>query len=157
MQWMVICTRPKWEKKVAKRLEELGIEVYCPIVTEVRQWSDRKKKVKRPLFNGYVFVKMEENKRDLAFEADGVVRFLFWLGKPAVVQEQEVLALKEWLDGKVYDEARLVELTPGQEVKVNSGTFKGQEAIVEETGSNKVKIRLPKLNCMVVLHPSELQ
>ncbi|WP_224490258.1 UpxY family transcription antiterminator [Robertkochia flava] len=157
MQWMVLCTRPRWEKKVASQLEEAGIEVYCPIVTEVRQWSDRKKKVKRPLFNSYVFVKMEENRRNAVFEVPGVVRFLFWLGKPAVVRKEEILLLREWLDGKVYDEARLLDLSPGQEVKINSGAFKGQEAIVEETRNNKIKIRLPKLNCLVVLHPSEVQ
>jgi hypothetical protein len=44
MSWFVIYTRPQQEKKVAAGLTKIGVEAYCPIVTEVRQWSDRKKK-----------------------------------------------------------------------------------------------------------------
>ncbi|THD67718.1 UpxY family transcription antiterminator [Robertkochia marina] len=155
-KWYVLITRPRWEKKVAKQLEEICVEVYCPVVTEIRQWSDRKKKVKRPLFSSYVFVRMEEKNRDQVFEVHGVVRYLFWLGKPAVVREEEIALLKEWLEGKVYDDARITDLEKGQEIKVQSGALKGNHAIVEETSGSRVKISLPKLNCMVVLHRSEL-
>ena len=54
--WLVIYTKPRSEKKVSQRLKEMGIMIFCPTVTTVRQWSDRKKKVEVPLFNSYVFV-----------------------------------------------------------------------------------------------------
>ena len=54
MEWYALYTKPRWEKKVAKALEKIGIIVYCPMITEVRQWSDRKKKVTLPLFKSYV-------------------------------------------------------------------------------------------------------
>ena len=56
MPWYVIYTKPKNEKKVAERLQQIEIEVFCPLVTVVKQWSDRKKKIQIPLFNSYVFV-----------------------------------------------------------------------------------------------------
>ena len=62
LKWYVMYTTSRSEKKVADRLAERGWEVYLPIVEELRQWSDRKKKVQRPLFNAYVFVKTEGNK-----------------------------------------------------------------------------------------------
>jgi transcriptional antiterminator RfaH len=86
MNWLVLYTKPKNEVKVAERLAAAGITVYCPLVTSLRQWSDRKKKVTLPLFSSYVFVQLAEVQRAAVFEVPGVVRYLFWLGKPAVVQ-----------------------------------------------------------------------
>jgi transcription antitermination factor NusG len=59
MPWFVLYTQPRNEKKVAERLEKLGIKAYCPMTIQVRQWSDRKKKVEVPLLNSYVFVPIE--------------------------------------------------------------------------------------------------
>ena len=47
--WFAVYTSPRTEQKVAERLEKEGYEVYLPLVTTLRQWSDRKKKVKIPL------------------------------------------------------------------------------------------------------------
>src|SRR5690554_7279042 len=79
MKWYALYTRPRNEKKVVQGLTSLGIEVYCPMVTEVRQWSDRKKKVALPLIPSYVFVRIAETKRSMVFEVPGVVRYLYWL------------------------------------------------------------------------------
>lgn len=75
MNWYVIYTKPKWEKKVAEQLADAGIECYCPLITQVRQWSDRKKKVVVPLFNSYVFVRLEDCDRNLVFQSPGAVRY----------------------------------------------------------------------------------
>jgi hypothetical protein len=44
MPWFALYTKPRFEKKVTERLQQLGIEVYCPMITQLKQWSDRKKK-----------------------------------------------------------------------------------------------------------------
>jgi transcription antitermination factor NusG len=59
-KWFAIYTRPRWEKKVHKLLEEKGIECYCPLNKVHRKWSDRIKIVEEPLFKSYVFVKLTE-------------------------------------------------------------------------------------------------
>jgi len=61
--WMAVYTKPRSEKKVAERLEKAGIEVYCPLQTVIKQWSDRKKKIKIPVFPSYVFVHVGESER----------------------------------------------------------------------------------------------
>ena len=73
MNWYVVYTKPKWEKKVAEQLINSGIECYCPLITQVRQWSDRKKKVEVPLFNSYVFVQLPDAERNKVFQSVGVV------------------------------------------------------------------------------------
>ena len=89
-QWLVIYTKPKNEKTVSERLSSNGIEVYCQIVETVRQWSDRKKKIKVPLFTSYVFVRVQEKQRTEILQDPGVMNFVFWLGKPAVVRDSEM-------------------------------------------------------------------
>ena len=76
MNWYVVYTKPKWEKKVAERLNEMGIVAYCPQITKLSQWSDRKKLISVPLFNSYIFVQIEEKERNQIFAVTGVVRYL---------------------------------------------------------------------------------
>ena len=59
MPWYVLYTKPRQEKKVTDSLNAIGVEAYCPLVTVIKQWSDRKKKVQIPLINSYVFVNIE--------------------------------------------------------------------------------------------------
>ena len=82
--WYAVYTKPRWEKKVAAMLLEKGIENYCPINKVIRQWSDRKKMVMEPVFKGYVFVKLEDNKKWQVKDVNGILNFVYWLGKWAI-------------------------------------------------------------------------
>jgi len=149
MNWYVIYTKSRREQAVAKELEKIGIETYCPMVTEVRQWSDRKKKVTSPLIKSYVFVKMNESEREKVFEVPGVVQFLFWLGKPAIVREAEIDTLKTWLSEEDYSDVELSNITPGDHLIISKGSFKGKEAIVAEVGKKRLKLILKSLGLVV--------
>ena len=62
-KWFVVYTKPHQELKVADQLSSMGIINYCPTITLMKQYSDRKKKVIKPLLSSYVLVKLEENQR----------------------------------------------------------------------------------------------
>ena len=96
--WYVLITKPRAEKKVVQRLLDINLEVYCPVKIEMRQWSDRKKRVEVPILPSMVFVRLTDSQRSLVFDVSGVVRYLFWLGEPAIVRELEIETLKEALD-----------------------------------------------------------
>ncbi len=98
VDWYIVHTKANWERKVVRDLNKLGIESYCPLIIQEHQWSDRKKKVVVPLFNCCIFVKLSvEKDRNIVFLSSGVVRFLFWLGKPALLLDDEIDALKSWI------------------------------------------------------------
>jgi transcription antitermination factor NusG len=97
-KWFVLFTKPRNELKVAERLSNIGVEVYTPTKVEVRQWSDRKKKVTIPLLPSMVLVRLLEKEVDRVFEAPGVVRFLFEHGKRASVSNEEVIAMRSYLE-----------------------------------------------------------
>lgn len=148
LDWFVIYTKPQQEKKVAQGLESLGIEVFCPLVTEVKQWSDRKKKVTVPLIKSYVFVKIEESKRNAVFEIPGVVRYLFWLGKPAIVRDVEITALRDSLS-KPYTEVKVVPYTVGTKIKIPEGPFQNSEGTVVKISAKYITVALEQLGMVV--------
>ncbi|GGW87873.1 UpxY family transcription antiterminator [Salegentibacter mishustinae] len=156
MSWYVLYTKPRTEKRVAESLEQMGVEVYCPLITEIKQWKDRKKKLKTPLFKSYVFIKLEEKNRNRVFDVPGVVRYLFWLGKPAIVRNEEIEVIQEWLDGEKVDDAKVDHLNQGDKISIKNGVFKDHEAIIREVGNRKMRLILPKLGCTVEVLTKEV-
>ena len=150
MNWHVIYTKPRNEKKVADKLAQSGIQVYCPMVTQIKQWSDRKKKTETPLIASYVFVNIEEKNRNDVFEVHGVVRYLFWLGKPAIVRNEEILALQEGLKETVAA-VEITDYKTGDTINIPEGPFIGQEAIVKEVKKNKLQLVLKELGMLITL------
>jgi transcription antitermination factor NusG len=97
-KWFVLCTKPRNELKVLNRLLSIGIDAYTPSRIELRQWSDRKKKVMVPLLPSMVLVRLDEKKVHKVFEIPGVVRYLFEYGKRAEVSNEEVVAMQSFVE-----------------------------------------------------------
>lgn len=150
MEWFALYTKPRNEKKVAENLAALGIEVYCPLVTTIKQWSDRKKKVESPLIPSYVFVKIEEANRKDVFQVAGVVQYVFWLCKPAKIKPHEIEALKTQLAAPVV-KVTLETWTPNAQIQINEGPFKNQMAVVEKVSTNKVTLILKSLGIRLII------
>lgn len=142
MSWYVLITKPKSELKVANRLLELGFEICCPTRIEVRQWSDRKKKVTVPLLPSMILINIPEKDRSLVFTVPGTVRYLFWLGQPAVVPENEVVLLKEIADQK-QKVISTEKIDVGQEVDLKEFGLSAEKGTVKYVSGNQ---------CWVVLH-----
>ena len=149
MNWYVIYTKPKWEKKVAEQLAEAGIDFYCPLITQIRQWSDRKKKVEVPLFNSYVFVQLDESERNSVFQSAGVVRYLFWLGKPAIVRHEEIEVIKKWINTSDAADIMVDRYKIGDAIQLESGPFSAQKAIVQEVTNTYYVLVLESLGCVL--------
>ncbi|OHX64949.1 hypothetical protein NH26_00600 [Flammeovirga pacifica] len=149
---MALYTKPRNEKKVADRLEKAGYEVYCPTYTTLRQWSDRKKKVTIPAIPSYCFIKVEENKRWNVLQDPGAVRFVYWQGKPAIIQEIHLHAFKRFM-GEVEEEDQIfnAEISEGDRVLLRKGGFMGVEADVLNIKSNgNLELLLPDLGVKVI-------
>ena len=145
MPWYVIRTKPQHEIKSTEILKNSGIEVFCPVITEVRQWSDRKKKVTVPLFKSYLFVNLQEKERNQVFIAPGVLGYLRWLQKPAIAKDEEIEAIQSWINNDKLDEFQVDNLKPGDEVKIKTGKMANKNAIIKEVGTKKLKLILPEI------------
>jgi transcriptional antiterminator RfaH len=150
MTWYALYTNPRQEKKVASRLQQIGIEVYCPLIIQVRQWSDRKKKVEVPLLPSYVFVKLNSNERDKVFQVSGVVRYLYWLGQPAIIRETEIEVMRNWLQD-TETSFEVVGIQPGSLYEIPSGPFMGQHGVVTEVEKHQLILVLEQLGVKIIL------
>ena len=149
-KWFILYTRPNQEIRVAEQLKEINISCFCPTVTIFKQYSDRKKKLLKPVLPSYVFVFIEEEKRNDVFSVFGIVRYMFWLGKPATVRESEIELMREYLNGK-YQSISITKFTRGQLYKISEGVFSGRIGKVVETQKNKIKLELQSLGMIVTL------
>ena len=150
MPWYVLYTKSRQEKKVTESLNLLGVNAYCPVVTTMKQWSDRKKKVEEPLIKSYVFVNLEESNRDIVFEVSGVVRYLFWLGKPAVVRDVEIEALQSNLNG-IITSFEIMTVSKGSNYSITEGPFQGFEGIVKNINATTIQLLLVDLGFFITL------
>ena len=150
-KWYAIYTRSRTEKKVHEQLKSAGFEVYLPLMTTMRQWSDRKKKVKTPLIPSYVFIKTEETLLNKALAFNGVVRVLKYLGKNAIIQDHEIESLRI-LSINDYDfqltESRCLQL--GDEIEITTGSLTGVKGyFVQEKNKHRIIIKIEALNSFV--------
>ncbi|QEC41054.1 UpxY family transcription antiterminator [Pseudobacter ginsenosidimutans] len=144
-KWYAIYTKPRWEKKANRLLQEKGIESYCPLNKVYRKWSDRMKVVEEPLFKSYIFVRVTEEEKVPVRMTAGVMNFVYWLGNPAIVKDKEIETIKLFLENYREIEVIPVTLKPGQEISIPSGIFMGERARVENVKKNYVIVTIKSL------------
>ena len=149
-KWFAIYTKPRWEKKVNQLLTNKGVECYCPLNKVKRKWSDRTKTIDEPLFKSYVFVKVTEEERTKVRLTNGVVNFVYWNGKPAIVREKEIQTIKLFLDEHENVQVRPMDLTVQQRVLIISGTFMDRTATVLDVRKKEVKVSIDSLGYELV-------
>ena len=152
MDWYAVYTKPRWEKKVASLLEAAGLEHYCPINKVTRQWSDRKKVVLEPVFKGYVFVKLKEEKKWEAKTIPGILNFVYWLGKPAIIREDEILTIKKFLNEFSDVQITQKSLTVNTKVRVKQGLLMNHNGIIVEVLGNQAVVYIDSMDLQLSAH-----
>src|SRR6476660_5722218 len=148
--WYDLYTRPRWEKKVADLLEKKKIEVYCPLNKVEKQWADRKKVVLEPLFSSYVFINVTEQEHVGIKQTDGVVNFVYWLNRPAVIRNEEIDTIKRFLNEYDHVTVERTQVNLNDRVRIINGPLMMWEGHVVEIRTNTVKITLPSLGQTLV-------
>ena len=139
-KWHVVYTKPRWEKKVFKLFDEKGLENYCPLNKVSKKWSDRIKLVEEPLFKSYVFVKISEEEKMTVRMTHGVLNFVYWLGKPAIVKQKEIETIKRFLNEYENVQAEPIALKPHMKVRIQQGVFMDHQASISKVMNNKVQV-----------------
>jgi transcription termination/antitermination protein NusG len=148
--WIAVYTRPRWEKKVSQLLTNKNVENYCPLNKVVRQWSDRKKVVLEPLFTSYVFVNAGIDEYLSIKKTDGVINFVYWLGKPAIIKNTEIESIKSFLTDYTDVELEKIDVNINEEVKIIHGPLFSMKGKVIEVQFNYVKVMLPSIGYSLV-------
>lgn len=144
-KWYAAYTKPRWEKKVCALLEKKGLEYYCPLTKVRKKWSDRYKVVEEPLFKSYVFINITEEEKTRVRLTDGVVNFVYWLGKPAEIRASEIETIRKFLNEYEDVQAKPLDVQQGQRVRVKTGILMDTEGEVIKVMNNRVYVLLESL------------
>jgi len=157
-KWLVIYTKPRWEKKIDQMLKAKGINSWCPTQKVQKQWSDRKKIVEETLFKSYVFVQIADDEKTKVLMTEGVLNFVYYIGKPAIVRNEEIDVIKQYLmeDGAKIEVISIEGYKEDMKVKVKQGVFMDNEGTIVRAGKRKVYVQLQSLGqVMIVEFPVE--
>lgn len=144
-KWYAVYTKPRWEKKVYALFQERKITAYCPLNKVRKKWSDRYKIVHEPLFKSYVFVQVEDSEMTNVRMVSGVVNYVYWNGRPAIIKEEEIDTIRRFLNEYEHVEAEPLQLRPNQRVRILSGVLMDREGVVVRADKNKVQVVLESL------------
>jgi transcription elongation factor/antiterminator RfaH len=140
--WYAVQTRARNEKVVCERLQEQGLDTFLPLVTEVRRWSDRKKKVELPLFSCYVFVKLSfsnSDERMRVYRTSGVFRIVSMRGEAVPIPDEQIDALRKVVTQQVAWSAHPF-LKIGQRVRIRGGSLEGVEGVLLSRNGDRTLI-----------------
>ncbi len=149
-RWLAVYTKPRWEKKVFRQLTESGVESYCPLNKVNRKWSDRIKLVEEPLFKSYVFVNISSKQIPAIKMVSGVLNFVYWLGKPAVIKNAEIERIRKFLNEYNNISLELLDLKANDNVMITSGVLMDQRGKVLRKLGNRIELEIETLGYRLV-------
>ena len=153
-RWLAAYVKMHHEKRVRDRLTAMGIENFLPVQEEVRQWSDRKKKVERVLIPMMIFVRVDTQGQRSVITHPSVLRYLTLRGEhtPTEIPAEQMERFRFMLDHS--DSAvsfSAGDLQPGEKVRVIKGPLAGLEGeLITVEGKSKIAIRIHQLGCAEV-------
>jgi len=153
-KWLAVYTKPRWEKKVDGTLLRKGINSWCPLQKVEKQWSDRKKIIEEPLFRSYVFVNIAEDERVKVLQTEGVLNFVHYLNKPAIIKDEEITIIKSYLlerEATISVES-MQYFRENDKVVISHGVFMDNTGtVIRASGNKKIYVRLESLGQVMVV------
>ena len=149
--WYALKVRGNYEKVVARNLAAKNYEVFLPLMTRRRHWSDRIKEVEVPLFPGYVLSRFDINERIQVLVVPGVSHVVAIGKEPTPVPDAEVDAIRTVVDSRLACEPWPF-IRAGQRVRIEYGSMRGLEGWVAYVrNSRKLVVPLTLLNRSVAV------
>jgi transcription antitermination factor NusG len=129
--WFAVQTRLRYEKKVARELQEKGVQVFLPLLSSTHEWSDRRRRVEAPLFPSYLFVRIVAalGARIDVLRTNGVNGFLGARGVGTPIPDEQIAAVRAMLEYRVPFQLHPF-LKTGQRVRIRGGCLDGMRGIL---------------------------
>jgi transcription antitermination factor NusG len=153
--WYALQVRPRYEKIIASTLLNKGYEGFLPLYRRRSRWSDRMKEIETPLFSGYLFCRLDMNKRLPVLVTPGVIQIVGIGRTPHPVEEEEIAALQAIVISGLRAESRSY-LNIGERVRIEIGPLAGVEGILTAVkGSRRLIVSVTLLQRSVSVEIEE--
>ncbi len=149
--WMVVYTKSNYEKKAHQLLEMQGLHSFCPIIKVRRKWADRMKTIEVPLFKSYLFVHVNPYEHLQVLQTTGVINYVNYCGKPAIVRETDIERIRDILNQ--YEEIESVSaryLKSGDMVVIKDGALNNKQGEIVKIEGKSVLIVIKELDCALI-------
>ena len=148
--WFALTVAPRKEKITAQTLRADGFEEFLPLYFSRRLWSDRIKKIEKPLFPGYVFCRFDLRLRQAVLKTPGVFSIVS-LGKiPEPIRDSEISALqsvcRSGLSATPYPTPQI-----GSIVRLHDGPLRGIEGVLVEDQKTRLIVSVTLLQRSVAV------
>lgn len=153
MEWYVLYTTARAEKQVELKLQAEGVETYLPLHKCPRKWSDRVKMVEMPLFSSYIFVNTTDEKLRTLIRVSGVARIVYYNGKPAVMRQKEIEAIREFVQKAAEREC---EFGLSEEVLVACGPLKDISGKIKKIGRKYLILHIEQMGITVCVKQNQV-
>ncbi|WP_341833855.1 UpxY family transcription antiterminator [Chitinophaga pollutisoli] len=148
--WYAVYTKAKMERKVADLLARKQLESYCPMNVIGKPSADRRKSSEEPLFSSYVFVRIPEGMLDAVRETEGIVNFVYWLGKPAVIHDGDIEMIRRFMREHRTASLEKIPMRIADTDPVKGSTLLYYRGRTPESNRNKVRAVLSSLGYALV-------
>jgi len=149
----VLYTASRAEKQVEERLIAQGVETYLPLHLTPRHWSDRIKMVEVPLFSSYIFVNTSDEVLRGLIKVPGISRIVFYNRQPAVVRDNEIEAIKDFLGNAKGKECEFVD---NDEVLISVGPLKDVKGKIKKTSGDYLFLTLEQIGITVKIKTEQV-
>ena len=149
-RWVAALVQMNCERKVAAKLDKMGIANYVPVQQEEHQWSDRKKKIDRIVIPMVVFVRLAQDEEDDFRRLSFILKFITYPGSKELatpIPDEQIEKLKFLLHNADANVSIVENLKVGDKVRLVRGPMKGLEGELSHIKENKpiVAIRIDGL------------
>ena len=147
--WMVLHTKARQEKAVARYLRAAGAVFYLPLITRVTLVRNRKLRSRVPLLSGYVFLSGDLEDGYAAVETRRVCQIIRVADQDRLIDELE--QIRDALDrgAELYQFPFAV---IGTRCRVRRGSLEGIEGVISrKLGSNRLALQVQTLGLGAVL------
>lgn len=140
LAWYAIRVRSNFERVTGESLRSKGYTEFSPFYRVRRRWSDRTKIIEQPLFPGYVFCRLDPERRLPILQSPGAVSVVSFGGTFLPIEEAEMEAIRASVRSGV-EVSPWPYLRVGQRVRVVGGPLFGVEGLLAAV-KNEIRLVL---------------
>ncbi len=153
--WYAVYTKPQSEKKVAALFAKKKIEIFFPMVCVKTKTFRKHKFVFEPLFKSIVFACVSQEETSLLKQTNGVINLLYWLGKPAVIAVDEIVAIKEFTEDYRNIKVEPAFVNSSEVAHAINGSTVSNDGRLYAVKNKTIKVNLPSLGYTLIAEPEE--
>jgi transcription antitermination factor NusG len=142
LQWYAVHVRSNQERTTADFIRSRAIQVFLPTYQMRSARRDRNAILTRPLFPGYVFVRIDihSSERIEVLKAPGTVRIVSFGNDPPPVPDSVIESIRILVGNGSGPVRPHPSVCLGASVEVIDGPFKGAIGLLSETEDKKPKL-----------------